>query len=105
MLGIVYLDQLTGARHTHTYLITTKSLNSKQLKPLYYTFQWQNMVAKMNHNNGMSHEGISDHPGKPNIYMLLHTVTGIYQIHNFYCHKSVLRGIQTTVHRVQSSIE
>ena len=21
MLGIVYLDQLTGARHTHTYLI------------------------------------------------------------------------------------
>ena len=24
VLGIVYLNQLTGARHTHAYLITTK---------------------------------------------------------------------------------
>ena len=32
MLSIVYLDQLTGARHTHTYL-TTPSWTSEQGRP------------------------------------------------------------------------
>ena len=35
VLSIVYLDQLMGASHTHTYLITIPSPDSIGLAPLY----------------------------------------------------------------------